>query len=117
MSRDSQASAARAQDPRQGADPSWALASHAPRSPGWDLIQFVRFGLRRRLRRDSRPDQVLGIPLELLGLGEVRVSAIEVVVAVALDSRGQLEPGRAVLEGQAEARELDLDFVDGLRSE
>ena len=55
--------------------------------------------------------------LELFRLGEVRVTAVEVVVTVALDRRGQLESGRTVLEGQAKASELDLDFVDGLRSE
>jgi len=42
---------------------------------------------------------VPGGTLELLGLGEVRVSAVEIVVTVALDRRGQLEPGWAVLEG------------------
>src|SRR6476661_5866535 len=56
-------------------------------------------------------------PLELFGLGEVRVATVEVIVSVGLNAARQLESGRAVLERQAETGELDLHLVDRLRTE
>src|SRR5690348_14108263 len=53
------------------------------------------------------------VGLELLVLGERHV----VVRTEAVDDQAGVEPGRAVLEGQAHAVQLGLDLVDGLGAE
>src|SRR4051812_15916958 len=84
---------------------------------------FVSTGRRIRYagRRDGRYSWSYRRPkaaavLQLLGLGEVLVLG-EVVLTVGLDRARQGESGRAVLERQAQAGQLDLDLVDRLRTE
>src|SRR2546422_6995511 len=66
-----------------------------------------------------------GLTSELLGLGVVLAVVVVAVrgdvrppvAAVVRGGRGRVEPGRAVLEREAEADQLHLDLVDRLRAE
>src|SRR3954454_9047377 len=97
---------------------------------------LVGWGMSRSWSQDAFPagpgGPAGGRTSELLGLGVVLavvvrhpVAAEAAVGAEGLEAlgrvvrrrRGRVEPGRAVLEREAQASELHLDLVDGLRAE
>src|SRR3954454_5812632 len=73
------------------------------------------------LARSCERSEQLRAKLVLLGFREAGVAAVRrfvvALVAVGADDGRRVEPGRAVLEGEAHRVQLALDLVDGLGAE